>query len=108
MEFFEGNIYCTPKTGSTKEIFTTLFSGKNIKIEQIISCGQTSPAEGWYDQQQHEWVILLEGEAKLEFENNLIKQLQKGDYLMIPAKCKHKVIYTSKEPKCVWLAVFFD
>lgn len=103
----EGNIFSIPETGSTEEIFNLLFKGHNIKIEQIISTGQVSPAEGWYDQNEHEWVLLLEGRAKLEFENNIIKTLKKGDYLLIPAHCRHKVIYTSTRPKCIWLAVFF-
>jgi cupin 2 domain-containing protein len=107
MEFSEGTIFCNLNTCSKEEIFNTLFSEKNIKIEQIISSGHISPAEGWYVQEQNEWVLLLEGDAKLEFENDLIKTLKKGDYLLIPAHCKHKVIYTSSEPQCIWLAVFF-
>lgn len=92
MKLTEGNIFTTPATGSKEEIFNTLFKGKNIKIEQIISSGQVSPAEGWYDQAENEWVLLLEGNAKLEFDNNMIKTLKKGDYLMIPAHFRHKVI----------------
>lgn len=108
MEFTEGNINSIPETGPKEEIFKLLFQGNNIKIEQIISEGQISPAEGWYDQKENEWVLLIEGNAKLEFDNNLIKTLKKGDYLLIPAHCRHKVIYTSTEPKCIWLAVFFN
>ncbi|MCK9612820.1 MAG: cupin domain-containing protein [Bacteroidales bacterium] len=107
MELHEGNIFKHSLT-EKKEIFNTLFSGNNIKIEQIISSGQTSPADGWFDQKEIEWVILLEGAATLEFENNSIKHLHKGDYLYIPAHCRHKVIYTSAEPNCIWLAVFFN
>ncbi|HNW70113.1 MAG TPA: cupin domain-containing protein [Bacteroidales bacterium] len=107
MEFTEGNIFSITDTGSKEEIFNTLFKGNNIKIEQINSSGQISPAEGWYDQKENEWVLLLEGRAKLEFENKRIILLKKGDYLLIPAHHRHKVIYTSSRPKCIWLAVFF-
>lgn len=107
MDFNEGNIFNNSEPTSKEEIFKTLFSGKNIKIEQIISSGQLSPEKGWYDQKQNEWIVLLEGEAKLEFENKQIKHLKKGDYMMIPAHCKHKVTYTSALPQCIWLAVFF-
>lgn len=103
----EGNIFSIPETGSTEEIFNLLLKGHNIKIEQIISSGQISPAAGWYDQKDNEWVLLLEGRAKLEFENKRIITLKKGDYILIPAHCRHKVIYTSARPKCIWLAVFF-
>lgn len=107
MDSSEGNIFGVSACVSKEEVSNTLFSGKNIKIEQIISSGQISPAEGWYDQELNEWVILLDGKAKLEFENKLIKTLKKGDYLMIPAHYRHKVIYTSSKPPCIWLAVFF-
>jgi len=107
MKFSEGNIFTGWDRQSKEEIFNTVFSGKNIKIEKIISSGQTSPEEGWYDQQQQEWVILIEGKAILEFEHDQKKNLQKGDYLFIPAHTKHKVIYTSANPKCIWLAIFF-
>lgn len=108
MDLNEGNIFSNSVINSKEEIFNTIFLGKNINIEQIISSGQTSPETGWYDQQQNEWIILLEGEAKIEFDDHKIKHLQKGDYLLIPAHCKHKVTYTSALPKCIWLAVFFE
>jgi len=107
MAHSKGNIFSIPETGSVEEIFNLLFKSKNIRIEQIISSGHTSPAAGWYDQKENEWVLLLEGRAKLEFENKHIITLKKGDYLLIPAHSKHKVIYTSTRPKCIWLAVFF-
>lgn len=103
----EGNIFSIPESASAEEIFNLLLKGHNIKIEQIISSGQTSPAAGWYDQKENEWVLLLDGRAKLKFENKGITTLKKGDYLLIPAHCRHKVIYTSTRPKCIWLAVFF-
>ncbi len=103
----EGNIFIIPENNSKEELFKTIIARKNIKIEQIISSGQTSPAEGWYDQEQHEWVLLLEGEAHLEFEDRQIKKLSKGDYILIPAHCRHKVVYTSSNPDCIWLAIFF-
>lgn len=108
MDFLEGNIFSNQSGDFNKEVFNTLFSGNNLKIEQIISSGQTSPAKGWYDQEQNEWVILLEGQAMIEFEDNSIKKLGKGDYILIPSHCKHKVVFTSAEPKCTWLAVFFN
>lgn len=90
-----------------KEVFEEVFSSEGIRFERIISSGQTSPEEGWYDQPENEWVILLQGTAKIKFDNNEIKKLKKGDYLFIAKHCKHKVVYTSAMPKCIWLAVFF-
>jgi cupin 2 domain-containing protein len=94
-----------------EELFDLIHKNSNIKIERIISKGHTSPKEGWFDQDLNEWVILLEGEANIEFEDNpkeTIVTLVKGSYLFIPKNKKHKVIYTSTEPSCVWLAIFFS
>ncbi|MFK7907206.1 MAG: cupin domain-containing protein [Chitinophagales bacterium] len=34
-------------------------------------------------------------------------QLKGGDSVFIEAGRKHRVIFTSKEPPCIWLAVHF-
>lgn len=86
----------------TQEKIDDLFSGKSFRVERILSGGQVSSE--WYNQEKEEWVCLLQGEAKLEYENGNILSLQKGDILFIPAHQKHKVIYTSEQ--CIWLCVF--
>jgi cupin 2 domain-containing protein len=75
-----------------KEIFEEIVSSKSCRIQRIISEGQSTPDGQWYDQDQDEWVILLQGSAGLLFEgsDNLIN-LQPGDYLHIPANAKHRV-----------------
>ena len=87
------------------ELFETILESENLKIEKIVSEGQIS--NEWYDQEENEWVILLQGNAHLEFEDKTV-ELQSGDYINIPAHVKHKVTYTSKNPKCVWLALFYS
>jgi len=86
------------------EIFTTLLESKDVKIERIVSDGQTS--KEWYDQEQNEWILLLQGNAIIEFEDRSI-ELKSGDTLNIPFHVKHKVAYTSNAPKCIWLALFY-
>ena len=108
MHHSEGNILKNLPDSAREEICTILHSTKNIRIEHIVSSGQTSPETGWYDQDEQEWVVLLEGDAQIEFEDSRIIHIYKGDYLLIEAHQKHKVIYTSTEPSCVWLAVFFQ
>lgn len=89
-----------------EEIFKTLLFNRAIKIEQIISQGHCSPLKQWYDQVQDEWVILLEGHAKLQFEGDLEPiTLNSGDYLFIPAHTKHRVHWTHPEIKSIWLAI---
>ncbi|BDD12146.1 hypothetical protein FUAX_45780 (plasmid) [Fulvitalea axinellae] len=90
-----------------EEFFETLAEGKSVRVERIVSEGHVSPDGFWYDQEEHEWVILLEGEARIDFEKGKTTQLHKGDHVLIPAHRKHKVSYTSTKPRAVWLAVFF-
>ncbi len=87
-----------------EEIFETIFKNKTVKIERIISNSQISPGNFWYDQDDYEFVLLIEGEAVLKFEDETIK-LQKNDYIIIEPHKKHRVAYTSKS--AVWLCVFF-
>jgi cupin 2 domain-containing protein len=90
------------------EVFETLLDKNNFRIEKIISNGQSSPDGFWYDQDTDEWVLLLTGSAALLFEDiNEEKILKPGDYIFIPAHKKHRVTWTSKEQKTVWLAIFF-
>ena len=99
------NIYKLPQKVSHLEKFEQIVSGKNIQIEHIVSTGQTTPSEQWYDQELDEWVILLQGEAELSYADDTRIKLKAGDYLLIPAHKKHRVEYTSIEPACIWLAV---
>ncbi len=92
---------------SRNEIIDTLVNAANVRVERIVSCGQKSPEGFWYDQQENEWVILLKGNAILEFEVSGSIELQAGDYLNIPAHQKHRILSTSENPECVWIAVFY-
>jgi len=97
------NIF-TPNTQDTsKEIFDTLLQTNNIQIEKITSHGQTS--DEWYEQDRDEWVVLIEGEGRLLFDNENEVTLAKGEHIYIPSMKRHKVIYTSTP--AVWLAIYF-
>ncbi len=87
------------------EVFEDLIRTPGLLIEKIVSHGKSTPVEEWYDQEQDEWVILLSGTATLKFENNEMIEMTAGDYLLIPAHCRHRVKKTSKEPGCIWLAI---
>lgn len=99
------NIFNLPNFLDHQEIFETILATPNLKIERIISTGQTTPQGTWYDQPQDEWVLLLQGEAQLSFEDGSIMNLQTGDYLLIKAHQKHRVESTSLSPPCIWLAI---
>ena len=89
------------------EVFEQLIQSDKIKIERIISKGHVTPASQWYDQPQHEWVMVLKGEAILGFDNQPDLRLMAGDYLNIPAHQKHQVRWTDPEQETIWLAIHY-
>lgn len=93
-----------PADGS--ELFETLLAQSGTRIERIVSTGQSSPPGFWYDQPQVEWIVLLEGEALLRFEDEPEpRRLVAGDWLTIAARRRHRVDWTSPDRPSIWLAV---
>ncbi|VAW68067.1 Uncharacterized conserved protein, partial [hydrothermal vent metagenome] len=83
-----------------------------VKIERIISHGHASPASGWYDQEENEWIILLKGRAIICFEDTNLRKtkeikLETGCYLNIPAHSRHRVKWTEPDTETIWLAVYY-
>lgn len=87
------------------ELCQTLFENPTIRIERILSKGHCSAEHAWYDQAQTEWVVLLQGKARLSFMDAAPIDLNPGDYILLPAHCKHRVDWTSSNPGCIWLAI---
>ena len=94
-----------------EEHFFDLLKTDTVRIERIVSGGQASPPDFWYDQEQSEWVTVLQGNAVVTVQNNdgttVSHTLNVGDSLHLPAHQKHRVDSTSSEPVTIWLAVFF-
>jgi len=90
---------------SKNEIFNTIISNDNIKIERIISYGQTTPKDYWYNQEEDEFVLILKGDAKIQYDDGSIHILNTNDSLYIQSHQKHKVTYTANPT--IWLAIFF-
>ena len=111
-----GNLF-SPVERSDDEFIEVLMSGishvernnakaalsRGFRVERIISDGHVSPPDFWYDQDESEFAAVLKGNAKLEFEHYIL-ELNAGDWVIIPAHEKHRVIYTSSP--CIWLAIF--
>jgi cupin 2 domain-containing protein len=90
------------------EAFDTIIESPSVRIERIISCGQTTPEGQWLDQEHEEWVLLLAGAALLSFEGDpQTRGMASGDHLLIPAGCRHRVDWTDPDRETVWLAVHF-
>ncbi|RVT91571.1 cupin domain-containing protein [Rhodovarius crocodyli] len=98
------NLFDLPPAGGA-ERFDTLLTRPGVTIERIVSTGQASPEGFWYDQDRDEFVLLLSGAARLTIEGQAPRDLRPGDWLHLPAHCRHRVEYTQAEPATVWLAV---
>ncbi|TWA78576.1 cupin 2 domain-containing protein [Azospirillum brasilense] len=98
-----------PDTSLPDELFTTLAetaaSSGAVRIERILSTGQASPDGFWYDQGWDEFVLVVQGAAQLQLEGEAERMLGPGDWMMIPAKRRHRVAWTDPAAPTVWLAV---
>lgn len=97
-----------PPTAAETEAIDVLVETENVRIERIVSRGQASPEDFWYDQDRNEWVALLSGKAALLLDGEPeAVVLDPGDHIVIPAHRKHRVLWTDRERDTVWLAVFY-
>jgi cupin 2 domain-containing protein len=104
----EGNLFSGIPDGAGEEVFTTLLKTGAFTLERIVSSGQATPPGQWWDQETHEWVILLKGRAGLMFEGEEEgRTLQPGDFVLIPAHRKHRVEWTDAVQTTLWLALHY-
>lgn len=101
------NLYDNVPAKLPKELVEVVVKNRHVCIERIVSTGHASPEGFWYDQIEHEWVVVLKGEARLRFENGESIHMTTGDHLHIPAHDKHRVEWTTPDEPTVWLAVFY-
>lgn len=86
-----------PREGET---FTELALLDGTKIERIVSSEVLGATD--YDSDHDEWVVLLRGRARLEVAGQCF-ELRAGDYVLLPARTRHRVLETSRG--ALWLAV---
>jgi len=100
------NLFANIPASLPDELATVLQEGHGVRIERIVSHGHSTPAGFWYDQPESEWLLVLKGAARLEFEDRMV-EMGPGDYINIPAHQKHRVAWTSPTEPTVWLAVHY-
>ncbi|MEZ4694085.1 MAG: cupin [Aliarcobacter sp.] len=100
------NIFDEIPVDKSEEKFFEIFKDEKIKIEKIVSNGQKSPQDFWYEQEKSEFVLVIEGFAIVEFEDFEV-ELKKGDCLNIKAYQKHRVKFTTLDETTIWFAVFY-
>ena len=97
------NLFAQTASTSGEEMIQSLLDGKSFRLESIHSYGQPTPEGFWYDQADEEWVLLVRGSARLEFEGEGMLHLNSGDYLLIPVHCRHRVSEVSHD--AIWMAL---
>jgi cupin 2 domain-containing protein len=100
------NLYNDIPAELPQELASTLLSAGSSRIERIVSHGHSSPPDFWYDQTEHEWVLVLRGAARLRFDDGAV-DLKAGDYVNIPAHRRHRVEWTTPDEPTIWLAVYY-
>lgn len=104
--FAQGQLLAGLPASGAAETFDALLDHPHVRIERIVSHGQASPAGFWYDQAGDEWVMLVQGGAELLIAADEAARrvhLRAGDWVFLPAHCRHRVQSTS--PDAVWLAL---
>lgn len=102
------NIYQNLPFALPDECVDVLLTHQNVRIERIVSQGHSTPFGQWYDQIEHEWVMVLQGTGVIEYANGEQVTLNTGDYLYLPAHVKHRVASTIENQQTIWLAIFWS
>lgn len=106
-DFSAGDLGAAIPEALPEEFAEVLARGENVRIERVVSRGHSSPPGHWYDQDENEWVLLVQGKARLRFAGDRVVHLAAGGYVDIPAHCRHRVEWTAQDIDTVWLAVFY-
>lgn len=106
------NLFADLPSAAEHEAFDLILGGEmehgHMRLERIVSAGQATPPGEWYEQPTAEWVLVLRGEAGLRFAHeDEPRRMRPGDHVLIPARCRHRVEWTSAEERTVWLALHF-
>lgn len=101
------NLLASIPASLPQELTETLVRAKNLRIERIVSYGHASPLDFWYDENENEWVLLIQGASRLRFEDEEV-EMKAGDWIDIPAHRKHRVEWTTPDGPTIWLAVFYE
>ncbi|MGB7500987.1 MAG: cupin [Azonexus sp.] len=97
-----------PRSTATDEQFLELLKRPGLRIERIVSTGQSSPPDFWYDQPDGEWVLLVQGAARLRFADEAVpRELRAGDFVDIAPRRRHRVEWTLPDAPTIWMAIHY-
>lgn len=104
-----GDLFASVSAETVVELFEELFQLDGVKAERIISNGHSSPPGDWYDQSWNEWVMVVAGEALIRLESEPEpRHLKAGQWLLLPAHCRHRVEWTVPDQETIWLALHWS
>jgi cupin 2 domain-containing protein len=93
----------------SEELCEALVQRPGFTLERIVSRGHATPAGQWYDQEREEWVLVVKGRGRLRFAGRAeAVEMREGDYVHIPAHCRHRVEETDPDQETLWLALHCD
>ncbi len=108
LRFADDNLLSKPIPERGNEEKYLIQSGNDWRLELIKSCEVSSLKDFWYDQEDHEWVVVLQGTARLSFkERKESVELNPGDHLYLAPRRLHRVEHTDAAPGTTWLALFW-
>ena len=91
-----------------EELFQTILAKAHFRVERIVSLGHASPEGVWCDQDEHEWVLLVKGAARLRFDGDeAAVEMKPGSFINIPARKRHRVEWAVPSQPTVWLAIHY-
>lgn len=102
------NLLASIPANVPEELIQTILATSGLRIERIISDGHASPEGFWYDQETNEWVLLIQGSARLRFEGEEPFEMIPGSYVQIPAHKRHRVEWTDSKQQTIWVAIHYD
>ena len=102
------NLFAELIAQAGEERFDSLLDRPGLRIERIVSTGQCSPPGFWYDQNDGEWVLLIQGATRLRFaDEGEDRMLAPGDFVDIAPRRRHRVAWTDPTQTTIWLAVHY-
>ncbi|MFN7733697.1 MAG: cupin domain-containing protein [Pirellula sp.] len=103
-----GNLFGDLPRALPRELVDDVISRPQVRIERIVSHGHVSPPGFWYDQTENEWVVVLQGAARMTIDDRREPlEMRPGDYVLLPAGLKHRIDWTTPDEPTVWLAIFW-
>jgi cupin 2 domain-containing protein len=107
MQPVSGHLFRPCPQARAAETAETLADGQGVRVQRIVSHGQASPPDFWYDEERAEFVAVLSGAASLQIEGeDEPRHLRPGDWIVLPPHCRHRVEWTDPAGPTVWLVVF--